>query len=420
MLCNSRYREFYSGLVDTIAPGLTFAEMCRTTAEGGFVGVRADVTELMRREQALGDSEQKYRLLFEGMVSGFALHEIICDEAGDPCDCRFLEVNPAFEKITGLGAGDIIGKRVLDVLPETEPHWIKTYGEVALTGEPAHFENYHQGLDKYFEVTAFSPRLGQFAVTFTDVTERRQAADTLRRLNVELDQRVRQRTAELEVANRELEAFTYAVSHDLRAPLRTIGGFSQALAQDYGEALDGKALDYLAHLRNGATEMGQLIDDLLKLSRLTRGEMNRQEVRLSDIVAEVAGRLRKTEPGRDVTFDIAKDVVVNADPRLLRLAMENLIGNAWKFSRDEKPARIEFGREESDGGPIFFIRDNGAGFDMAYSDKLFQPFQRLHRADEFEGTGIGLSTVQRVIHRHGGRIWLQSAVGDGTTVFFGL
>ncbi len=262
-------------------------------------------------------------------------------------------------------------------------------------------------------VTAAAGQLGL-------VLHRKKLADDLRELNAELESRVALRTAELEAANRELEAFSYSVSHDLRAPLRAVDGFSQALIEDYGDRFDEAATGYVDRIRSGVQRMGDLIDALLNLSHVTRSELRRERVDLSRIAAAVARDLKRRHPTRRVTFRIRKGVTATADPRLMMNLMENLLGNAWKFTSRLPHAHIEFGTIEKDGATAYCVRDDGAGFDMRYVDKLFRAFQRLHGASEFPGTGVGLATVQRIVHRHGGRVWAEGQVEKGAAFCFTL
>ncbi|MBI1985230.1 MAG: HAMP domain-containing protein [Rhodospirillales bacterium] len=252
--------------------------------------------------------------------------------------------------------------------------------------------------------------IGEAARAFDDM------ADALETSTTSLEERTRQ----LEAANHELEAFCYSVSHDLRAPLRGMDGFCQALVEDYGDRLDDTGRSYLQRVKKACQTMAMLIDDLLKLSRVTRSEVRKGMVNLSTIAGAVAQGLRQTAPDRAVEFNIAPDLTATGDERLLRAAFENLLGNAWKYTSKKQRAIIEFGATSHNGARAYFVRDDGAGFDMAYADKLFQPFQRLHNASEFEGTGIGLATVQRIVHRHGGRVWAEAAVDKGATVYFTL
>jgi signal transduction histidine kinase len=239
-------------------------------------------------------------------------------------------------------------------------------------------------------------------------------------LNAELETRVAQRTNELAVSNQELEAFSYSVSHDLRAPLRTIDGFSLALQEDYAANLNDEGRDYIARVRNGVQRMGMLIDSLLQLSRVTRSELQREQVDLTQLATLVFNEIQAADPGRRVAWKAHPGVVAQADPRLLRIAFENLIGNAWKFTERTPNAAIEFGSSRRDGQNVYFIRDNGAGFDMQYVDRLFTAFQRLHGDRDFKGSGIGLATVSRIIRRHHGAIWAEGETGRGATFFFTL
>jgi light-regulated signal transduction histidine kinase (bacteriophytochrome) len=236
----------------------------------------------------------------------------------------------------------------------------------------------------------------------------------------ETNRQLSRTNAELAQANEDLEAFSYSVSHDLRTPLRSIEGFSQALLEDWANVLDEKGRDYLSRVRAAARRMATLIDGLLTLSRVGRAEIQHATVDLSELAHAVAGDLQRTSSARTVDFVIADGLVARGDARLLRLVLENLFGNAWKFTGSVTPAAVEFGCRRTDGHATYFVRDNGVGFDSAYADRLFAPFQRLHSDAEFPGTGIGLATVQRIVRRHGGRIWAEGAVGRGATVFWTL
>lgn len=235
-----------------------------------------------------------------------------------------------------------------------------------------------------------------------------------------LEKKVEARTAELEMANRELEAFSYSVSHDLKAPLRKIDGFSRALEEDYAHRLDEDALDYLSRLRSNSRKMSQLITSLMQLSRVTRMEIEPQTFNVSELAKQIATSLQESEPERTIHWQINPDMPAKGDPKLIEILLDNLIGNAWKYSRNQTSAHIEIGTIESPQGPTYYIRDNGCGFDMDYAERLFKPFSRLHSTDQFEGTGIGLATSKRIVERHHGRIWAESSEHGGSTFFFTL
>jgi light-regulated signal transduction histidine kinase (bacteriophytochrome) len=242
-----------------------------------------------------------------------------------------------------------------------------------------------------------------------------------RQLQVDLEERnghLARVTQQLTLANQELESFSYSVSHDLRAPLRAINGFSQALLEDHGERLDGEGRHFLERVHRAADRMGELIDDLLQLSRVTRVELSRRPTNLSSMARMVGTELGRAEAARAVAFEVEDGLVASADPRLMKVLLENLLGNAWKFTARAAHPLVRFGADARGDGLVYFVRDNGAGFDMAHATKLFRPFQRLHGEAEFPGTGIGLATVRRIVNRHGGDVWAEGAVGRGATVYF--
>jgi len=376
-----------------------------------------DVTERKRMEQALQDSEVHYRTLFDSIDEGFCIIEMIFNETDNPIDYRFLETNPSFEKQTGVVNAK--GKRIRELAPKHEEHWFEIYGRVALTGEPARFQKRAEQLGRWYDVYAFRfgrPEDRQVAILFNDITERRRAEEEIKRLNADLAARA----AELEIANRELEAFNYTVAHDLRKPLTVVNGYCQALGELCGSKLDEACNGYLREAYEGTLRMNRLIDALLNFSRLAHVEPRRESVDLSAMAHLVAAELKLAEPERRVGFQIADGVSVDGDAALLRIVLDNLLGNAWKYTSTREEAVIEFGMTEIDGHPACFIRDNGAGFDMEYAEKLFIPFQRLPGAEECKGFGIGLATVERIIRRHGGKIWAEGEPDKGATFWFTL
>lgn len=276
------------------------------------------------------------------------------------------------------------------------------------------FNGMRGNLDKaYVDLRAVNAELER------DIIARREAEEEVSRLNAVLEQRVRQRTAELEAANSELAAFSYSVSHDLRAPLRRIEGFSLMLVESYGQTIDERGKHYLERIRAGTHEMAEMIDSFLKLSRATRNELTVEPLNLSDIVGDAVSQLVEKDPARDTKITIQPDITIDGDRKLLTLALGNLLENAWKYTRNTPAAQISFTTETAeDGATIYVLKDTGAGFDMAFVDRLFIPFHRLHKPEDFEGTGIGLATVQRIIARHGGRVWADGVVGEGATFRF--
>ncbi|MFN2455760.1 MAG: PAS domain S-box protein [Pyrinomonadaceae bacterium] len=341
-----------------------------------------------------------------------------------------VEDMPDWRVLTGQTEEEVKGFGWLDALhPDDRERTASVWAEAVRTGTVCETEyriRRRDGSYGYFAVrgvpiTDADGRIREWVGVCTDISERVDAEQRILRLNVELERRVIERTAELEAANKELEAFSYSVSHDLRAPLRSIDGFSQVLLEDYAGHIDAAGQNYLHRVRAATQRMAQLIDDMLKLSRVSRGLMRRDEINLSALARETLEHLQKAQPERRVEIEIAEDIIARGDAQLVRIALENLLGNAWKFTGRRPSAKIEFGIKVGDVGErIFFVRDNGAGFDMAYANKLFGAFQRLHSIKEFEGTGIGLATVQRIINRHGGSIRAEGEIGRGATFYFTL
>ncbi|HXF67689.1 MAG TPA: PAS domain S-box protein [Burkholderiales bacterium] len=407
---------------------IIWAEISLTAVRGPdgrpshIISIVQDVTGRKRAEEALAREHNLLRSVIDALPD----HVYVKDR-----NRRYVLMNASGLLARGLpGDEDLRGKTVFDILPpEVAALSDAEDRRVVETGEPI-IEREQEivlpgGEVRWYLTTKVPLRDAAGAIAGVigvnhDVTEIRRSADTIRRLNAELEQRVVERTRQLEAANRELESFAYSVSHDLRAPLRSIAGFSQALLEDYRERLDETGLDYLRRVRNAAQRMAGLIEDLLALSRVSRAEMRSVPVDLSAMAAEIAEELRRLEPERSIAVTIAPGLQAQGDPSLLRVALQNLMHNAWKFTSRRRYASVEIGGITHRGRPAYYVRDNGAGFDMAYAGKLFGAFQRLHAESDFPGTGIGLATVQRVIHRHGGEVWAEAAVDRGATFFFTL
>ncbi|MCS0631189.1 PAS domain S-box protein [Telluria mixta] len=399
----------------------------------GLGGIATDITELRHAEHELEAALTFLRAILES--ANYAI--IATDTHG-----IIRTFNPAAEALLGYGAAEVIGKATPELfhgpgeLAERAAILQREYGEPVGTGFDALIAvARRQGVEEgeydllrkdgrqvpvLVSITALRDAQGcitGYLGIVADISARRQADAAIAQLNRTLARRA----AELEAVNRELESFSYSVSHDLRAPLRSIDGFSQVLLEDYAEQLDDEGRDSLRRVRAASQRMAQLIDDLLTLSRLSRTEIRRETVDLSAIARSIAGELRALEPQREVEFVIEEGVTAHGDARLLRAVLENLLGNAWKYTSRHARARIEFGSElRNDGRRVYYVRDDGAGFDMAYAGKLFGAFQRLHTAAEFPGTGVGLSIVQRIVHRHGGEVWAAAAPEAGAMFRFVL
>jgi PAS domain S-box-containing protein len=385
-----------------------------------MVGCHINITDRKNAMESLRESEEKYRTLFNKMMNAFALHEMIFDEKGEAIDYKFLKVNPAWEKIVGIKAEDVIGKSIKEIMPNIEDSWIQCYGRVAKTAISEEFEDYNAATNKYYHVYAYCPSNGKFATLFNDITDRKLAENEILKLNEDLEQRVIDRTAQLEATNKELEAFSYSVSHDLRAPLRHINGYIELLNEDFRSDLPEKAQYYLTNITNAAKQMGTLIDELLRFSRTGRQELQKINIEMNVIAKEALESVKQHIEKRTITWKVQELPQVNGDYFMLKQVWFNLIDNAAKYSSNTLKAEISIGFDETEKDFIFYVRDNGVGFDMKYVDKLFGVFQRLHSNEEFEGTGIGLANVQRIIHKHKGRVWAEAEPDKGASFYFSL
>jgi PAS domain S-box-containing protein len=376
--------------------------------------------ERQRMDKALHVSETRYRRLFEAAQDGILIL--------DADTAQIRDINPFLVGVLGHSREQCLGKKLWEIGVFKDVEACKS-GFLALQAKGyIRYENLpletSDGRSIHVEFVSNVYLVeGQRVIqcNVRDITTKVVAEAKIHALNVEVERRMQERTTQLEALNQELGTFNYAVSHDLCAPLRRIQGFVGALEEDCADKLNTKGLHLIQSIRASAQHMNTLIDALLRLARFAHGELKPQPTSLSSLVRSIGAELQQSDPTRQVEFVVAEHIMADGDPALLRVLLQNLLSNSWKFTRHRAAARIEFGIMLQGGKEVsYFVRDNGAGFDMQYADKLFGPFQRLHTQDEFPGTGIGLASVQRIVHRHGGRIWAQSTVGQRTTFHFTL
>jgi PAS domain S-box-containing protein len=386
-----------------------------------MIGTMLDITDRKHSELALEAEKQLLRTLIDILPDYIYLKDL---------DSKFLASNEACAKLMGQSLpADLVGKTDAEFYPKALAQQFREDELKVLSGTPLLNKEEvflrPDGVTELLLTTKLPIKNREGKITGLvgygrSISAERKAEAEIRKLNNELEERVQQRTAQLQAAVKELEAFSYSVSHDLRAPLRHINGFSKALLEDYGDQLDEQAKYYLREVRGASNQMAQLIDDVLDLARVSRTEMHQEKVNLTELAETVFSEVRKSDKGRNIVFHVTEGMEAIGDRRLLRIVMNNLLGNAWKFTSKKANAEITFGQELRDGELVYFVRDNGAGFDMKYVNKLFGVFQRLHTATEFEGTGIGLATIQRIVERHGGKVWAEGVVNEGATFWFTL
>lgn len=382
--------------------------------------LRQQFDELTSVQKNLMASEERYAQLFDRMLNGFIIFEPIRNKTNRLLDVRFIEVNSSFERQTLLKKERIIGKSWSQVLPMRSKD-LELLNEVLTTGKPKRFETYFPRYQMYFLANAFCIENNQIGIVFENITEYKKAIDEVGKLNAELEQRVTMRTLDLQQAVKELEAFTYTVSHDLKSPLRAVAGYSNIILEDYQEELKKDIVEMLLHIRNISSEMIEMINSLLQYSTTSKKELQLETVDCNELFAISFREIKGSVPQRRIEYRVETGLpTALADRTMLKQVLNNIFSNAIKFTKNREIAYIIAGATITENEYVFYVKDNGVGFDMNYSEKLFGLFQRLHTNDEFEGSGIGLITIKKIIEKHGGRTWIEGELDKGATVYFTL
>lgn len=387
------------------------------------VGNIIDISERKQQEKAILDSQQKYYKLFSSLTESFVYQKIIRDDLGNVIDFVILELNDSFEKLCGIKKEELVNKSINKVLPGTcidGIDWFEIYTNIVQTGKSFTFDYCLKAKNKWFSISVYSPQAGYFATLFHDITQQKLAEESLNELNMQLESKVNLRTRDLEESNKALQAFSYSVSHDLRAPLRAINGFSNILLSEFAPKLGTEGKRLLTVISDNAVKMDDLINGLLSMAKVAKSDLQKSLINTHDMVMECLQSLVPEEVKDRYIIDLEELPEVYGDPVLIRQVWYNLIENALKFSQTREQVRIKISGKSTDQFIEFGIRDNGVGFSSEHKDKLFQTFQRLHHPTEFEGTGIGLALVERIIQKHGGKVWAEGEPDQGARFFFSL
>lgn len=386
-----------------------------------------DLTKRKQMEDELKESEDKFRSLYNSMAEGVAIHKVLYGSSHEAVDYVITDANPAYENITGLKRNKVVGKKASEIYGIDKPPYMDIYAQVAEGGESTQFETYFEPMNKHFRIAVTSPKKGNFATFFEDITRHKQIEEELRQSRDNLELKVQERTVELDMlidelkrSNEELQRFAYVASHDLQEPLRTIAMFTNLLETRYKGKFDKDADEFMDYIIDAAKRMKQLIDDLLEYSRVTTEEKEFEPVNMEEVLDNALINLKISieENNAEITHD--KLPAITADKTQLIQLFQNIIGNAIKFKKEDKPPKIHISAKKECNECVFSVKDNGIGMDPQYAKDIFEIFRRLHTRNKYQGTGVGLSITKKIVERHGGRIWVESELGKGSTFYFTL